>query len=154
MIKSLKKVRLLNQKHIEHEDNINDNGDMKSDITTQLEGEALKHEHIHGGEAYNARTVQDLGFEDNKWSKWRSKSKEITKKKEIEGSGEGPIVLGEKVGCGVSGRSSITLKDIYDMVRQPEQTVDAYETVRAKGYDHPEEIKGQRSIRRCQTAQK
>jgi hypothetical protein len=31
---------------------------------------------------------------------------------------------------------------MYDMVGQPEQTVDAYETVRAKGYDHPEEIKG------------
>jgi hypothetical protein len=50
MIKLLKKVRLLNQKHIEHEDNINDNGNIKSDITSQLEGEALKHEHIHGGE--------------------------------------------------------------------------------------------------------
>jgi hypothetical protein len=34
----------------------------KSDITTQLEGEALKHDHIHGGEAYNAQNSPGSWF--------------------------------------------------------------------------------------------
>jgi hypothetical protein len=34
--------------------------DKKTKYDRELEGEALKHEHIHGGEAYNARTVKIL----------------------------------------------------------------------------------------------
>jgi hypothetical protein len=54
---------MLNQKHIIHEDDINDNDHIKNDVTSQLEGETLKHEDVHGGSGFAAATLRDEGFE-------------------------------------------------------------------------------------------
>jgi len=53
-------VAMINNRHIEHMNNLENH---VNDVTTPLEGMALRHEHVHGGSGFASATVQDLGFE-------------------------------------------------------------------------------------------
>jgi hypothetical protein len=127
-----KKVNLLNRTHIIHEKQMNDM-EHNNDITSQLESATMKHEDVHGGGGFQANTLLDSGYEPVLGPTGEPVKQKRTRKKAE------PVVLGSK--AEQHGGAMLSLQDMYKMHGQPPLTTHEYITVKAKGFDHPEDVK-------------
>ena len=134
------KVRQVNQKHINKQNEDNDNAAVNDPVTSQVEAMVLKHPDVVGGNGYAAATLGDFGFEPTLGA---AKPKRARKKKGAGASGAGMhdglaaagLAAAGTAGAGASGGALLTVQDIDKMHGQPPLTMDAKITVQAKPYN-------------------
>ena len=134
------KVRQVNQKHINKQNEDNDNASINDPVTSQVEAMVLKHPDVVGGNGYAAATLGDFGFEPTLGA---AKPKRPRKKKGEGASGAGMhaclaaagMAAAGLAGAGASGGALLTVQDIDKMHGQPPLAMDAKITVQAKPYN-------------------
>ncbi len=113
-------VTNLNQRAINHENNIDEEDDHhKNDVTSQLEFVVDQNPDVYGGQGHNVNTMFDLGFEP------------------VNSANGKPIVRKRKVkGGGASGGALQSAVSAEYMHGDPPETTQSKVTVKARKFDY------------------